>query len=392
MKILLVHNRYRIRGGEDAVFDAEKALLEETEHVVAFVEDNRRMLPVFGPLAAAWRLKWSRPAWRRISDLLRRERPDVAHFHNIFPLITPSAYDACRDAGVPVVQTLHNFRIWCAPGTFLREGKICEDCVAGGPAAGVAHRCYRGSALASRAVARMQEHHHRAGTWKEKVDLFLCLTETARRKAVELGLPESKLLVKPNFAPRPPAMRTAPGARALFVGRLSEEKGAGLAVDAFLGLPGAALDVVGSGPSLVNLRRRAAGSPSIAFTGPLPSAEVYPRLSSASFLVFPSIGPEMFGRAVVEAMACGLPVLASRIGGLPDIVRDGETGLLFRPGDVDDLRAKARRLFDDPGLNAKLGARARAAWEELYSPEKNRPMLLDAYRRAIAGSARRDPR
>jgi len=386
MKILLVHNRYQQRGGEDAVFDDESALLEGHADVVRHVVDNRDLSPWLGPLLTAWRLPWSRPSYRRLTALLRAERPDVVHFHNIFPQITVSAYDACRDLGIPVVQTLHNFRIWCAAGTFYRSGAICRECVDHGPDRAVRYRCYRGSGAGSRAVVRMQRSAAERRVWTTRVDRFIALTPFAKKTVIELGLPADRVVVKPNFCRPPTEPRSTPGDSALFVGRLAPEKGVEVAVRAFLEMPGRRLRIAGSGPEEGALRSLAGGAPNIEFLGAVPPGQVESLMRASAFLIVPSLWYEMFPRVVVEAFAMRLPVVASRLGSLADIVVDGETGALFEAGDAGDLRRCCERLLADGNANATLGLQAGIRHDRDYSPKVSRDALLriygDATRRA----------
>src|SRR5581483_9761958 len=183
---------------------------------------------------AAARTVWSRPAYRVLRELLRAHRPAVAHFHNTFPLISPAAYYACRAERVPVVQTLHNFRLLCPNALFFRDGRVCEDCLGKAvPWPGVAHKCYRGSRSASAAVCTMLTVHRALGTWHTAVDRFIALTDASRRKFVAGGLPADKIAVKANFVDPDPGPGTGAGGYGVFVGRLSAEKGVGTLLKAW---------------------------------------------------------------------------------------------------------------------------------------------------------------
>jgi glycosyltransferase involved in cell wall biosynthesis len=380
MKVLIVHNRYRVRTGEDRSVDEEAAILRSAVDVASYMRDSREVRGRAEELAVAWRLRWARRTYRELGAVLRRERPDVAHVHNTFPLITPSALDACRDAGVPVVFTVRNYRIWCASGNFFRNGGICEECVAAGPWRSVRHGCYKGVA-ASAAVASSQAYHGRRATWRKKVDLWIALTEAQRRKLVRLGVEEARSAVKPNFLMDPGTIRARPGSRALFVGRLEPEKGIATALDAFDG-SGYGLDVVGEGSLREAVVARVGA---VRYLGALPHEKVVAEMARSAVVVVPSLWEEPFGRVVIESMAVGVPVVASRRGGLTELVRDGETGFLFEPGDAEDLRVKAKLLLEDPERNERMGRRAREEYERWYTPERNLRLLLELYRRAIAG-------
>lgn len=385
MKVLVIHNRYRQRGGEDSVFDSETALLRTCTDVDTWVVDNRDMIPVLGDALVSLRLPGSSARYRETRRRLAKSRPDVVHVHNIFPQLTVSVFRACHDAGVPVVMTLHNFRIWCAAATLFRSGQICEECVGHGPRRALDYSCYRGSYFGTAAVVRAQERHIRDRVWQTQVDRFIALTRFSKDRAVAFGLSAEKIAVKPNFAPEPAVVRTAIGAKAVYVGRLSEEKGVSVAIEAFRKLPGRQLALIGSGPDEADLRRIAPAN--VTFLGPQPPGRVAQELAEAAFLVFPSLCYETFGRVLVEAMGAGIPVIASRIGGTPEIVRDRETGLLFTPGSVDELREVAEKLFVDRDMNANCGGAGRIAYEREYSPEVNRELLLGIYRDAITKPA-----
>jgi glycosyltransferase involved in cell wall biosynthesis len=384
MKVLVAHNRYRNYGGEDAVFDDETRLLEQEVEVIRYEADNQKEISIFSAIPTAIRLPWSRATYRKMVKLIRREKPSVAHFFNLFPLITASAYDACFDEGIPVVQMLQNFRPWCANGLFLREGKTCEECVHHGSWRSVRYGCYRGSRLATAAVARMQNSNFDRNVWRDKINICMVPTEFMRRKVIDLGIPEEKVVIKPNFVLRPPGRRTSVGENALYVGRLSSEKGVPLAIDAFRKLAPRGLDIIGSGPEERALAAATRETNTIRMAGRLPVEEVHRAMLRSSFLILPSICYEVFPRVLVEAMSLGVPVVASRWGGIPEIVREGETGLLFERGNAEDLAEKARRLFEDEELNLRLGRNARERYERLYTPEINLRQLLEIYRKAMS--------
>ncbi len=386
MKVLFAHNAYRQPGGEDAVVAAERALLAEHGHTVSLhAASNDGIAGLPARIEAAIRAPHSTTACDALARRLADERPDVVHVHNFFPLLTPSLYDACRAAGVAVVQTLHNYRLICPAATLTRAGKPCELCVRGSAYQSVLYRCYRGSRLGTFAVARMVERHRKRGTWHDRVDRFIALTRFAKRKFVEGRIPAAKIAVKPNFFVErhgdgaPPAQRKG----ALFVGRLSAEKGLGTLIEAWRGID-LPLRIAGDGPLLDTLR--ATAPPSVSVLGPLGSAEVAAEMRRAAFLVLPSQCYEGFPMVVAEAFSRGLPVIASRLGSLAEIVEDGVTGLHFTAGDGADLAATARRAATDADAIARMGAAARARYEERYTAEANYPMLLAIYEQAIAAA------
>jgi glycosyltransferase involved in cell wall biosynthesis len=395
IRILMVHNPYQQAGGEDAVVEAETQLLAEHGHAVVRYERNNDELRNgggFQSLRAGFQAVWASWSYREVKALIAKEKPDVAHFHNTFPLISPAAYYACAEADVPVVQTLHNYRLLCPSATFLRGGKVCEACLGKSVAwPGVVHGCYRDSRAATAAVGAMLATHKAMGTWKKKVDMYIALTEFARRKFVEGGLPEERIAVKPNFLVCDPGAKRGPGDYALYVGRLSEEKGPRVLMKAWAQLGGnIRLKTAGDGPLKEELVReiRASGLSKVELPGQVRSEEIAGLLHGARFLVLPSVWYECFPMTVAEAFACGVPVIASRLGSMAEIVADGKTGLHFTAGDDADLAAKVEWAWNHPEELLRMGRAARAEYEARYQPSKNYEMLMDIYRRAIAARAR----
>ena len=340
MRVLIVHNSYQQAGGEDTVVANEHALLEKHGwETRLWSVSNDVIAGTWSKITAAMHATYSRPAREELARLIAEFRPAVVHVHNFFPLLSPSVYDACRAAGVAVVQTLHNYRTICAGALLMRDGRPCEDCIGGSPYQGALHGCYRGSRIGSLAVARMVDTHRRRGTWSHKVDRFIALSVFSKSKFVAAGFPADRIAVKPNFAEDRPVVGPVTRAGALFVGRLSPEKGIETLLRALEGLD-VPMRVVGDGP----LRKRVedASRPGIVALGWKTPAEVAAEMARASFLILPSAWPENFPVTIVEAFCQGLPVIASRIEALEEIIEDGATGLFFSPGDADDLATKVR--------------------------------------------------
>ncbi len=393
MKLLLVHNRYLQPGGEEQVFGAESALLGRRGHsVVEYVEDNRG-IRLLGKWDVAARTLWSLPAKRHLRLLLRRHRPDVAHFHNTFPLISPAAYYACKQSGTPVVQTLHNYRLFCAGATLFRAGQVCEQCLRRGVTwPGILHRCYRRSGAQSALVAAMLGLHRLLGTWKRQVDLFIALSEFSRARFIEAGLPREKIIVKPNFVEPDPGAGAGGGRYVLFAGRLSPEKGITALLGAWQKLMHIPLLIAGDGPLLEQAREfatSAAARGRVQVLGRCDRAELFGLMKEARFLVFPSQCYESFPMAIAEAFACGLPVIASRLGAAAEIVEHERTGLLVRPGDVEDLAEKASWLWSHQSISRQMGREARAEFEAKYCEHRNYPLLLEIYETALGAGGRR---
>jgi glycosyltransferase involved in cell wall biosynthesis len=394
MKILVVHNVYQQRAGEEAVVGSEVRLLEANGHAVVRYERHNDELRGRGALVgigAGIETVWSSRSFREVRELIGKERPDVAHFHNTFPLISPSAYYACAQAGVPVVQTLHNYRLLCPAATFLRHGKVCEACLGRNSAwPGVVHGCYRGSRAATAAAAAMLAVHRGMGSWQTKVDVYIALSEFGRRKFIEGGLPAERIVVKPNFVAGDQVPKAQPGDYVLFVGRLSEEKGPQLLLSAWRSMhTKIPLRIAGDGPLLEKLSGaiRDLSLSQIELLGNCPPDAVRELMQGARFLVFPSLWYEPFGMTIVEAYACGLPVVASQIGSMAEIVRDRATGLHFEPGNAADLAAKIEWAWNHPEDLVRMSQAARAEYEAKYQPSTNYEMLMDIYRGAMARHA-----
>ncbi|HWG57722.1 MAG TPA: glycosyltransferase [Candidatus Acidoferrales bacterium] len=396
MKILTVHNSYQQPGGEDKVAAAEAELLMARGHTVVYYRrDNRELGEKQRPfriLGTAARTIWSAQSYAALSKLLARERPDIAHFHNTFPLISPAGYYACANAGVPVVQTLHNYRLLCPAATCFRNGAVCELCLKRPlPWPGVMHACYRNSRLQTAVAAAMLATHRCLKTWQQKVKMYIALSEFSRNKFVEAGLRPDCVRVKPNFVSDPgrPDSRQKQSSRqyALYVGRLAPEKGIHDALFAWrmskLDIP---LLIAGDGPLREDVRQSIAaqGSRKIEYLACVSPAAVTTLMRDAHFLIFPSNWYECFPLTIVEAFACGLPVIGSRLGALAEIIRDGSTGLLFTPTDTSDLSAKIDWAWTHPAELAQMGRAARAEYVAKYAPERNYEQLMDIYHAVLA--------
>lgn len=384
MRVLIVHNYYQQSGGEDAVVANERTLLESHGHDVRFYAAHNDAIQ--GPMAAlktAWTAPYSHAEHRRFATELAAVRPEVVHVHNFFPLLTPSLFDACRQAGIPVVQTLHNYRLICPGALLMREGQICESCIAGSPYRSVWHRCYRGSALGSLATARMVAYHRSHGTWQRKVDRFIALTEFAKSRFVAGGFPGERITVKPNFYDdQHRTVHAGERSGALFVGRLSPEKGIGTLLKAWESLA-EPLTVIGDGP----MQAAVLAAPGVSSLGRLGAAEISARMAQAAFLVAPSECYEGFPMVLAEAFAHGLPVITSRLGSMPEIVTDFETGLLAEPGNAADLAAKVRWAGEHPEQMRHMGENARRQYEQRYTPLINYRLLMETYQAASRSAA-----
>lgn len=373
--VVLVHAAYREPGGEDATVAREARLLRQRGHrVVRFGGDNAR-LKVADVVRGGPRVRDG------LLALLRRERPSVAHVHNTFPALVPAVYDACRIEGVPVVQSVHNFRLACAAIVFVRDGRDCRDC-AGKPVPwpALAHRCYGGSRLATAGAVVVQLRQRRA--WASGVERFVAPSAFAARTLADLGLPHDRIDVVPPLLDPPPlgGGGEASEPRLLFAGRLTTYKGVEV-LAAAAGRAGAApIDVAGDGPMRAALERSpACGSGALRLRGHLDSDEVRRRMAGAVAVVVPSIAAETFGLVAAEALLQGVPVVSSDAGALPELVHDGVNGLVVPAGDVDALAGALRRLSDDAELRGRLAAGARASVEALTDGDRAYERLMEVF-------------
>jgi glycosyltransferase involved in cell wall biosynthesis len=380
----MVHNHYRLRGGEDESTEMEIRLLQARGHeVLAYTEDNRRIAEM-NSIELACRTVWSRQAYRQLCLLIRAQRPSVIHVQNFFPLISPAAYYAAQREGVAVVQSLRNYRLMCANALLFREGRVCEKCVGRSlPWPGVRYGCYRHSRTASTVVAGMLTTHNLFHTWSRLVDVYIAPSAFARLKFIEGHLPADRIVVKPNFVDPDPGVGAGDGGYALFVGRLTPEKGIESLVAAWERMGGILpLKVVGEGPMAEFVAAACARVPGLEWLGSQSLAETYRLLARAACLIVPSTWYEPFGRVVVEAFACGTPVLAARSGALTDLVEHGRTGLHFAPGEPDDLASKARWAASHPDALRQMRVAARQEFEAKYTGDRNYDQLLAIYQTA----------
>lgn len=390
MRVLMVHNFYQQAGGEDEVFRAEADLLRARGHSVATLTAENGPVHGLGALGAARDTLWSGEFRRTLGDALRQTRPHVVHFHNTFFRVSPAAYHACREAGVAVVQTLHNYRLLCPAATFYRSGRVCEECLGKAvPLPGIRHGCYRQSHVQTAVVAGMLAAHRWLGTWHRSVDAYIALTEFARAKFVAGGLPAEKIAVKPNFPTLDPGMGEGGGGYALFVGRLSAEKGVATLMAAWRRLRTAVpLYVAGDGPLASPMREFARGTDGCDWLGWQPKERVLALMKEAMFLVVPSECYEMGPLVIAEAYAAGLPVIGSRHGSLGALIDDQRTGLHVRPGDPDDLAAKVEWAMAHPQALAQMRKQARAEFEAKYTADRNHDALVEIYDRARSVAVR----
>lgn len=407
MRILVLHNRYRpvAPSGENAVVDQESAALRAAGHDVHLVQRHSADIEGWSRARRATlpaRMLWSRESQRLLADEVARFGPDVVHVHNTFPLLTPAVLQTCVQARVPVVATVHNYKLACANGELFRDGATCHECLpspssAGGMVAGlpgVRHGCYRSSRSASLAVVAATAVHARA--WRELVSAYVFISAAQRNILAPLGLPPERCFVKHNFVAAPRAADAPPAgshrvrpATVAFVGRLDAAKGAPqlmAAWDAFrVRRPqtGLRLVVAGGGPLAGQVQDWARGRDDVDLVGLVSRAEASTVLAGARAAVVPSAWEETFGLVAVEAMAAGTPAIVAGHGALPELVTDGHDGAHFPPGDVAALADLFADVEDAPARWAAMGRRARGTYLARFTQTDNVERLLDIYRYAI---------
>ena len=384
MRILLVHERYQQRGGEDEVFETESRLLKEHGHEVRQHVISNDEIDSSRPLSLAVSTVWNQAAARSLEGAIDTFAPDVAHFHNTFPLLSPAVYSAAKRRGVPVVKTHHNYRLLCTNALLFREGRVCESCVGSLlPWKGVIHGCYRKSRAASGVVAATVGIHRAIGTWRRDIDVHIALTDFAREKLVTAGIPRDRIVVKPNFVHPDPGPGSGGGEYALFVGRLSEEKGIRTLLDAWKTI-GTRLPVriVGDGPLSEIVGEAARSVPGVEWLGRQPRERIDQLMRAAECVILPSACFEGLSRVLIESYAVGTPVVASRLGAMQALVEPNVTGLHFRASDPADLvKVLTRELARQDGFT-RMRKSTRAEFERNYTNDVNYQLLMDVYRRA----------
>lgn len=384
LRVAVLHNFYRHLAGEDVVFHSEVELLRSYGHEVLIYTVSNDLLKELSPWGMARQAIWNPESYHALQQWFKEHRPDVAHFHNTAYVLSNSAYQAAFESGVAVVQTLHNYRLICPGGQLLRNGVPCELCVGRKfPVHSLLYGCYRGSRPMTLVRVFMIEHQKRR-LWSHAIQKFIALTEFSRQKFIQGGLPAEKVVVKPNFLAPDPGEGAHEGDYALYVGRLSKEKGIEVVLQAWEQVPSQIpLKIVGDGPLASLVQQAVRRHAHIHWMGKQPRETVLALMKQARILVFPSVCYENMSLALVEAMATGLPVVASAHGSMASMLVHSETGFLFKPGDADALREQVLQVWDEPALLARVGHAARTEYLQHYTAERNYERLIDIYRQAI---------
>lgn len=394
MKILLIHNQYQIRGGEEHNVKQIKELLEEKGHsVILYMLDNLGInsFSFWQRLFLPLQILFSFKSYREVINLIKNRAPDIAHIHNIFPLISPSIYYALKRMNVPVVQTVHNYRLLCPNGLFLNnEGKICEKCKRGNFFNAVIGKCYRNSYIQTFGMVLTLYLHRKLKTFTNKIDVFISPSNFLKKKLIEGGIPEEKIVIKPHFTK---CKEVKPSYEfdncAVYMGRLSREKGLFTLLKTWEEIPDITLKIMGNGPIRSELENFVIqkGITNVEFLGFIGGPKRFEVLKKAMFLIFSSECYENFPYAIIESFACGTPVIASRIGAVAELIKEGITGFLFEPGNPNDLLQKISMSIGNKELLLKMKHNARKLAEEQYSENIGYKNLMKVYQKAksIAG-------
>lgn len=387
MRILLLHNRYQYRGGEDLVFELEQEMLVSKGNVVdALLFSNDEIRSLLSKFRTGLSLLHNSKSRRIIRRKILEFRPDVIHIHNLFPVGSPSLLFEAKRLGVPVVMTLHNYRLICPSATLLHNGKIYERSVHSTfPIHAIRKKLYRNSYIETAGVVWMTGIHKLLNTWNSKVATYIALTEFARQRFIHSSLkphPEN-IVVKPNFTWDPGKGSTPRSDFFLYAGRLTPEKGLKLILQCAAELPGIHFRIVGDGPMRKEVEEHAARHDNIKYDGFRDRNDVFELLRQSRALLMPSLSFEGFPMTILEAFATGTPVISSALGSMSEIVQDCKNGLLFKAGDLSEFMARISLVSEDDALARRVSANARKSYESLYSPEVNYEQLISIYRVAI---------
>lgn len=386
MKILQIHNKYQQQGGEDVVYNAEKELLESHGHTVIRYERNNKEIEEYSFVKKSsllWQTSWSKKSYTEIIKLIKKEKPNICHVHNYLPLISPSVFYACKEQDLPVVQTLHNYRLLCSNAYLFRNGKVCEECLGGSLYHSVKYGCYRDSKLQTLALARMVEKHKKINTWDDIVNGYICLTTFAKRKFIKGGLPKNKLYIKPNFLSDIKINNFVEKDYFFFAGRLDKTKGIEILKGSFEKLKNIKIKIAGEGPLKRYFKKT---NSNIEYLCQQQHAKILELLSASIALIFPSIWYEGMPMTIVEAFACSKPVIASDLGAMPEMIDDGKTGLMFQTGNAEDLAVKIKWAYEHKEEMKQMGINARKEYEEKYTDEKNYQIIMEIYRKVISNN------
>lgn len=381
MNILIVHNKYNSKGGEDITVEKEIKLLEKNGHKVNFfTRSNSQIKSIFSKIKTAINSSFSYETYNYFNNTSFLQKYDIIHVHNFFPLITPSIFYAAKKNNIPIVMTLHNYRLICPSGLLMHKNKIYEKSIKYSPYSTVIDRVYKNSFIGTFFLAKMINNHKKRGTWNNKVSRLIALTNFGRKKFIDSGINKSQIVVKPTWCTDFHNKNCTKENYALFVGRISEEKGISSLIEAWSQID-YKLVIAGDGPltnKLLNTKNK-----NIHYIGRKNQHEIFKLMEKASFLVIPSTWYEGLPAVIIEAFCAGLPVIGSKIGAIEEIIDNNVTGIHFEPNNPEDLREKVNKIINDKKLLTTLSENARKEFLNKYTPEKNYSQLIEIYNNVI---------
>ena len=387
MKILFIHNRYKQYGGEDVAVELETSILKERGHEVKTIFfDNAPIEGLFPKITAGFQSIYNSSSASKVSKAIREFKPEIIHIHNLFFIASPSVIYAAHKHRIPVVLTLHNYRLICANALLLRNGQVCELCTQKTfPFAGIRYKCYRNSATESALVTSITGIHKILNTWKNKIHTYVALTEFSRLKILHssLHIPENKIITKPNFIPDPGEGRIQREEFFLFVGRIVKEKGVHILAKAFAQMPENKVLVIGDGPERITLQEEFKEYPNIHFIGYMEKTKIVEYIKRCKALICPSIWYEGAPLTILEAFATGTPVIASRLGSMIESITDGFNGLHFTAGDAEDLSRTVMLFLKETETNPMFYKNARQTYLQKYHEKIHYDAILKIYENAI---------
>ncbi|WP_255286062.1 glycosyltransferase [Priestia megaterium] len=388
--MLLVHNYYQESGGEDQVLKQEIDLLKENGHeVITYTKHNNEIQTynVFQKISLFFKTTFSLKEYFVFKRVLKKISPDIVHFHNFFPLFSPSVYYACQDLKIPVIQTLHNYRLICPAATFMRDNEVCEKCLSGSLINSIKYGCYRGSKVQTIPVANMIYINNMLKTWHSKVNYYITLTEFAQKKFIDYGLPKEKVVVKPNFLDKSSNVSCSKENTILFVGRLSKEKGVDILIKAWKSLHDKQdykLLIAGDGEERVKLQKLAENQNDVKFLGKIPSDSVKELMGKSKYLVVPSRWYEGLPMTIVESYSAATPVICSKLGSLEEIVEDNVTGFHFKVSNHKDLALILEKAINISSSDYQhLSRKSLEAFKNKYDKHINYKILFNIYKKAV---------
>jgi len=387
VKILIIHNRYKQFGGEDVAMELESAILVKNGHEVKTVFfDNSPIDSLVSKINAAFRSIYNFSSARQISKIILQFKPDIIHIHNLFFIASPSVIFAAHKHKIPVILTLHNYRLICANALLLRNNEVCELCIQKKfPLSGIRYKCYRNSSLESALVTSITSIHKLLNTWKNKIHTYITLTEFSRSKLLHssLHIPANKMITKPNFIPDPGEGNIQREKFFLFAGRIVKEKGVHILANAFADMPENKIIIIGDGSERISLQEEFKRYPNIYFTGQMGKKEVAEYMKRCKAFICPSIWYEGAPLTILEAFATGTPVIASRLGSMIESITDGFNGLHFTAGDAGDLCKTIRLFITESENNLMFYKNARQTYLEKYHEQIHYDAILKIYENAV---------